>query len=217
MWSAKDNEALQKLLLPLNSPELRPEIQGVFGSEARGLISCPRSEVYDRATSFLATLNVTSALVLSCMAGLYTSPLDVDSLPQEKHGLGNLFNIIAYATVTIQVCIVMSSTYLLLFVAAHGHTSDIMYRALAHLGALFGSLQVGLYIPLMLWLILMVLSAHIHFSSSWVRWACTGVVISIYFVFHLLFTYSAARAFPRAMWGWLSITCPWLICDARVR
>ena len=52
MWSAKDNEALQKLLLPFNSPELRPEIQGIFGSEARGLISSPKSEVYDRATSF---------------------------------------------------------------------------------------------------------------------------------------------------------------------
>ena len=118
---------------------------------------------------------------------------------------------------TIQVCIVMFSTYILLMFAAHGHSSDILYRALTHLGNLFGSYQVGIYLPLMMWLVQMVLTAHITVNSVWERWLYTAVVVSIYGISHVMFTYSTAKAFPRAMWAWLSITCPWLMFDSRTR
>lgn len=95
--------------------------------------------------------------------------------------------------------------------------SDIIYRALAHLGTLFGTFQVGIFIPLILWLAMMILSAHITFKSFYARWVCTGIVIVIYSIFHLMFTYYTTRAFPRAMWGWLGLTGPWLFFDSRVK
>ena len=47
VWSAADDAALQHLLGPLQQP---PKIDffGMIGSEARGLICAPKSEVYDR-------------------------------------------------------------------------------------------------------------------------------------------------------------------------
>ena len=47
VWSAADDAALQHLLAPLQQP---PSIDffGMIGSEARGLICAPKSEVYDR-------------------------------------------------------------------------------------------------------------------------------------------------------------------------
>ena len=47
VWSAADDAALQHLLAPLQQP---PKIDffGMIGSEARGLICAPKSEVYDR-------------------------------------------------------------------------------------------------------------------------------------------------------------------------
>ena len=80
--------------------------------------------------------------------------------------------------------------------ACHGHSPDILYRALTHLGNLFGSFQVGIYLPLMMWLVQMALIAHITVSSVWERWLYTAVVVVIYGISHVMFTYSTTKAFP---------------------
>ena len=93
IWSEKDVAILERMLKPLRLPP-KPDVFGMFGSEARGLISCPKSEVYDRASAYLATINVTAALVLSAIAGMATSPMNVDTLPEDKKALGCAFNVL---------------------------------------------------------------------------------------------------------------------------
>jgi hypothetical protein len=39
------------------------------------------------------------------------------------------------------------------------------------------------------------------------------VVVIVYVTYHLLFTYSTLKGFPRGMWSWLSITAPHLFWD----
>jgi hypothetical protein len=145
-----------------------------------------------------------------------TTPLIVADMPEDKRPLGYAFNICAYTLVTTQCCIVMFSTYVLLMFTAHGHSPDIIYRAIARLSSLLGCFQLGIYVPLVLWLITMVLSAHISMSNAWERWACTGVVITVYFIFHMMFVYATTNAFPRGMWGWLGLTAPWLYFSRRL-
>ena len=60
-----------------------------------------------------------------------------------KRQMGDVFNVMAYAAVTTQICVVMFSTYCLLMVAAHAHTPAMLYRALPHSGFLFGRTAVG--------------------------------------------------------------------------
>ena len=152
-WSDADNAELQKLIEPLKQdpPKIAP--LGCFGSEARGLACAPRDMVYDRTMSFLATLNVMAGLVLAAIAPLALYPLDTKTLPAgPKRQMGDVFNVMAYAAVTTQICVVMFSTYCLLMVAAHAHTPAMLYRALPHSGFLFGAFQVGNYQPLLIWL-----------------------------------------------------------------
>jgi len=215
-WSERDQAAFQRLIQRIGK-DPHAEILGMFGSEARGLVSAPKSEVYDRASAFLSAINVAAALVLSAISGMVTSPIDVKSLPENQRVLGIAANMITYPMVAIQVSIVMFSTYVLLMFAAHGHSPDVIYRGLAHLGTLIGSFQVGIYLPLLLWLVQVVLLAHIHLESAWERWTCTALVAVSYAAFHVLFSYSSTSAFPRGMWGWLSITIPWLMFQDRVR
>jgi len=216
IWSKLDRAALRKLIDPIGkAPRVEPF--GMFGSEARGLISAPKAEVYERSSAFLSTVNVTSALVLSSIAGMVTSPFDISALPEDRRPLGIAANFLTYPMVAIQVCIVMFSTYVLLMLAAHAHSPDVIYRALAHLGNLIGSFQFGIYLPLLIWLVQIVLIAHINLGTSVERWTCTALVAVIYLIFHMEFSYSTARAFPRGMWGWLFATAPWLIFQKRVR
>ena len=129
-WSDADNAALQKLLQPLrhDPPDIDP--LGCFGSEARGLACAGRDMVYDRTMSFLSTLNVMSGLVLAAIAPLALYPLDTKTLPAgPKRQMGDVFNVMAYAAVTTQICVVMFSTYCLLMVAAHAHTPAMLYQA----------------------------------------------------------------------------------------
>jgi hypothetical protein len=99
VWSEQDNAALQKLLDPLRStPKIDP--LGMLGSEARGLVCAPPREVYDRAMSYLTTMNVCAGLVLNSIASLATSPVKVHLLPQDKQLLGDTFNVLAYISIT---------------------------------------------------------------------------------------------------------------------
>ena len=93
IWSEKDGVVLERMLKPLRLPP-KPDVFGMFGSEARGLVSCPKSEVYDRASAYLATINVTAALVLSAIAGMATSPMNVDNLTEDKKALGCAVNVL---------------------------------------------------------------------------------------------------------------------------
>jgi hypothetical protein len=102
VWSHRDNAALQALLAPLRkAPE--PALLGCFSSEARGLACTPKHEVYDRLMSYLATINIMSGLVLSSIASLVTSPMNVSKLPADTQLLGDAFNVLAYVAVTTQV------------------------------------------------------------------------------------------------------------------
>jgi hypothetical protein len=216
VWSNEDNAALQKLLDPLrgeNQPEI--DVFGMFSSEARGLLCSSKHEVHDKMYAFLSTLNVMSGLVLSSIIGLVTNPMDVNSLPEDKQLLGNIFNVLAYTTVTTQVCTVMFSTYMLV-IAVHAQTPDQTYRFIAHSAFMYGLLELAVYLPLLLALIMFVVSAHIHFSI-YTRWICTGIVIAIYSLFHFAFVYCAIRGCPRGVWGWLGAIGPWMYWDSRAK
>ena len=217
-WSEADNAELQKLIEPLKQDPPKIDPLGCFGSEARGLACAPRDLVYDRTMTFLSTLNVMSGLVLAAIAPLALYPLDTKTLPAgPKRQMGDVFNVMAYAAVTTQICVVMFSTYCLLMVAAHAHTPAMLYRALPHSGFLFGAFQVGNYQPLLLWLTKMVLGAHIHMATAWAKWACTATVIAIYLFFHVTFGLSSSRAWPRGYWGWAGLTLPYLFFNDRFR
>jgi hypothetical protein len=73
-WSENDNAVLENLLATLYQSEPTPKMFGFFGSEVRGLLATPKSEVHDRKMSYLTSLNVTAGLVLSSIAGTATSP-----------------------------------------------------------------------------------------------------------------------------------------------
>ena len=238
-WSEADNAELQKLIEPLKQDPPKIDPLGCFGSEARGLACASRDIVYDRTMSFLSTLNVMSGLVLAAIAPLALYPLDTKTLPAgPKRQMGDVFNVMAYAAVTTQICVVMFSTYCLLMVAAHAHTPAMLYRALPHSGFLFGAFQVGNYQPLLLWLTktvlgcverrvdgvgrlalipTQVLGAHIHMATAWAKWACTATVIAIYLFFHVTFGLSSSRAWPRGYWGWAGLTLPYLFFNDRFR
>jgi len=215
VWSDEDSSVLEKLLKPLYRA-VRPEPLGMFGGEARGLVCCPKGEVYDRALTFLTTLNVMAGLVLGAIAGLVQSPLNVEALPEEKRFLGELYNILAYFSVTNQICVVMFSTYMLFMLVAHGHTPEIVYRSITYGSTLIGASMLAVYIPLLVWLFMMVLTAHIFFSF-WAAWTCTGVVAVIYGAFHMIFGNWGVRAFPRGFWSWVAVTTPWAYCSSRAR
>merc|ERR1719401_2557677 len=99
------------------------------------------------------------------MASLATSPLDTTKLPEDKQRLGELYNILAYGVVTTQTCVFMFSTYLLMMLHAHGHSPEVVYRALAYSGYLIGACQLGVYLPLLFWLLMMIISAHLTFDN----------------------------------------------------
>jgi hypothetical protein len=168
VWSDQDNEALQKLLDPLRStPKIDP--LGMLGSEARGLVCAPPREVYDRAMSYLTTMNVCAGLVLNSIASLATDPVKVHLLPQDKQLLGDTFNVLAYISITTQICVVMFSTYILFMLAVHAHSPAQVYRALAHSGAMFGVCQIAIYLPLLLWCVMLIISGE---CMSRVFWTC---------------------------------------------
>lgn len=188
----------------------------MLGGEAQGLICAPKGEVVERTSNFYIAINVMAGLVLSATAGLVTSPLDVTGLPEEKRLLGEVYNVLAYVCVGTQICAVMFSTYMLLLLYAHGHSPEMVYRALVYGGTLIGALELAVYMPLILWLTIIVLSAHIYFSF-WLRWICTAAIAIIYLLFHFLFAYYGIRGFPRGMWGWCAVTVPWFFCSSRVK
>lgn len=214
-WSKEDNRALQKMLDPLRSPP-KPEPFAMFGGEARGLICAPKSEVYDRIVNTLNTVNVCAALALSSTAGLCTDPLDVAGLPEEKQVLGQVYNALGPIIVATEIVVVMFSTYMLFCFYGHGHSPELNYRAIAHGGLILGACQMAIYVPLLLWLLLLVISAHIHLCF-WLRWACTAAVFIIYMTGQMMFAYWAIRAFPRSMWSWLGIVAPWLFFNRRAQ
>lgn len=215
VWGEEDNKALNSVLQPLRSPPT-PQIFGMLGGEARGLICAPKSEVVERTANFYTAINVMAGLVLSAQAGLVTSPLDVANLPEDKQVLGQIYNVLAYMCVSTQICVVMYSTYMLLVLYAHGHSPEMVYRALVYAGTLIGCLELAIYMPLLMWLSLIIISAHIHFTL-WVRWICTAAIAIIYLVFHAMFAYYGIRGFPRGMWGWLAATAPFFYCSSRVK
>ena len=108
------------------------------------------------------------------------------------------------------------STYVLFMVSVHAPTSNALYRALSHSGVMFGLMQFGVYIPLLLWLVNLALAAHMHLGVA-LGWICTVIVAGIYSAAHLVFVYTTVRGFPRGMWGWLGITAPWLYFSDRVK
>ena len=216
MWSERDQAVLERLIEPVGKePFVQPF--GFLGSEARGLISAPKTEIYDRSSAFLSAINVTAALVLSAIAGQVSAPVETSKLPESLKVLGIVSNTITFPMVAIQICVVMFSTYMLLMLAAHGHSPDVVYRATAHWGNLLGLCQLAIYLPLLLWLIQIVLLAHINLATALERWISTALVIAVYSLFHVMFSYNCTRAFPRGMWGWGVLTAPWLLFQERTK
>ncbi|KAH8076897.1 hypothetical protein JL720_10194 [Aureococcus anophagefferens] len=103
-----------------------------------------------------------------------------------------------------KICVVMFSTYMLFLVYCHGHSPSAIYRALVHSQTLIGACMLGVYFPLLLWLGMIVIASQIYFAF-WPKWLCTFAVPLVYAAFHFLFTYSYARAFPRAMRGGIEL------------
>jgi hypothetical protein len=216
MWSERDQVVLERLIDPIGKePFIQPF--GFLGSEARGLVSAPKSEIYDRSSAFLSAINVTAALVLSAISGQVSAPVDTSQMPESLKVLGTISNTITFPMVAIQICVVMFSTYMLLMLAAHGHSPDVVYRATAHWGNLLGLCQFCIYLPLLLWLIQIVLLAHINLATALERWISTAMVAAVYCAFHLMFGYNCTRAFPRGMWGWAVVTVPWLLFEGRAK
>ena len=90
-----------------------------------------------------------SGLVLSSIAGSALTPIDVSSLPSEQQLHGNVYNLIATVATTVQIWVVMISTFMLVIFYSIGNTPDLIYRALTYVTLIIGLMTMSLFIPVL--------------------------------------------------------------------
>ena len=74
------------------------------------MLCAPSSEVYDRLTLMLTNVSIVAGLVLSSIAGVALSPLNVQSFPPDKQLLAEVYNVMAAVAVITQLMVVLYST-----------------------------------------------------------------------------------------------------------
>lgn len=108
-WSDADKASLQRTIDPLKNC-FRFQPFGFLKSEATTMLCAPSSEVYDRLTLMLTNISVVSGLVLSSIAGVALSPLDVASFAGEKQVLAEAYNVMAALAVITQFMVCPART-----------------------------------------------------------------------------------------------------------
>lgn len=201
-WDASDKAALQRVLDPLCT-SFRKQPMGFLSSEGSTLMCTPPGEVYDRLTGILSNVSIVSGIVLSAIAGVALSPLDLDEF-DEKRNAADLYNAVAAVAVAVQLCVTLYSTFTLYILMASAHSPSAVYRALTHMTRWIGFLEFMTFVPALLCFMLIGLASHLY-SSTMVTRVVAVTMCAFVLSFQIAFNHMCQHAFPYNAWAWTSV------------
>lgn len=204
-WSdPSDRASLQRTLDELIRG-FRKQPMGFLTSEGSTLLCAPPNEVYDRLVNFLSNVSIVSGLVLSAIAGAALNPYrPEDFVKEQKSSYAEAYNAVAAITVSIQLCVVLYSTFTLYILISTAHSPTATYRSLAHMTRFLGFCEFMTFVPAMGSFALIVLACHLHCSRV-TTYIVLGVVSAGVLGFQLVFNHMCLYAFPYNSWCWSSV------------
>mmetsp|Transcript_28096 Transcript_28096/g.53519 ORF Transcript_28096/g.53519 Transcript_28096/m.53519 type:complete len:401 (+) Transcript_28096:421-1623(+) len=220
VWSKQDIKALQKYLKMLEcETKFEPF---TWSPDVPGLLCTSAEDVFDRTVLLVSTVNLVASLMLSATAGTALNPIDVEAMPdvEWKRTLADVFNILTAICVTIQICNVVFSAYVLIMLAGSSSNPSLIYRSLSHSGPCFAIFQINTYVPNFMLLAMMVIM-NILRCRLWARWIAVMGIVVVYAIIHFVSMQGFARMFPASQSYWAFLTAPWnylsprFVSDAR--
>ena len=203
-WTEDDLAYLQRTIDPLKS-KFRIQPFGFLSAEATTMLCAPPTEVYERLTSMLTNISVVAGLVLSSIAGVALTPLDVESFAANKQVLAEIYNVMAAVAVITQLCVVLYSTFTLYIVISSAHNPQTVYRVLLHMVRWIGFFEFMTFIPPYLAIGLVVFASHLYCKWAVSAWLVTAVSAVFAVGFQSAFCYVMSHSLPYNSWAWATL------------
>ena len=167
----------------------------------RGLLALPPLDATARFLDVVSMFQLFSALVLSGLLGMLFDPLDVATLPADRHTLGHAFNLTASTLTVMTILTCATTTWASQAVA--GQTEDTIGAAMAKsIKGFHYCVEVPQYVQVVLCQALVVLAAYVH-QPAWVARATLAMAVCVHFACVSLFFSWTGYAFPTVMLPWV--------------
>ena len=196
-FSAHDAAVLRRETQLLRAP---PNTIAKGSPTMRGLLAVPPAEAVERLFLLVASYQLVSCLILSGAISFALNPIKTETLPEEKRTLGDVFNVLAAALVTIAMMHTCTCTWAIAGLLPL--TKETVHDAIAHGARWFLLQELQTAVELTIVLTLIVLAQWIH-SDAHIARIVTGIVWGIMVLLGTGFLHWTIQAFPTNQMPWL--------------
>ena len=201
LFNDADKAFLEYKMEALNKKHKARFTYFISGVDSMFLMCNSPEELNDRVLGIVNVINLMSGLILSAMAGVALEPYAVEELPPNMQILGDVYNVIGGFSVTLQFCMCMYSSFMLMFMYSTPNKIELTYFFVLRGGMLFGIWATCLFLP-NIGVFVMISIAMIINSSTIGGFVASGVVWATFLGVHMIMVYFYSRMFPAHVWAY---------------